>query len=155
MTTPRTAAAQLRALIERFAPAEQKRIRAVRTAMRKRLPSANELVYDYGTSVVISYSPTQHAIHAIAATAARPDGMRLYLTPGPRLPDPKKLLTGSGKQARYLVLENARRLTDPDVEALIAAAIGMASVSLPAEGRGDLVIRTSGEEKKPRRKPAK
>ena len=150
-----TPEAQLRSLIEKFDPKDQKLIRSVRSAVRKRLPSANELVYDYDTFFVISYSSTERPTDAIVATAARPDGVRLYLMQGPRLPDPKKLLTGSGKQTRFLRLETARQLAHPDVEALIAAALDQASAPLPSEGRGRLVIRTFGSKKRPRRKPAK
>jgi len=39
-----TPEAQLRFLIENFAPKEQRLIRSVRSAVRKRLPTANELV---------------------------------------------------------------------------------------------------------------
>ena len=39
--------AQLRSLIEKFDPEDQRFIRSVRSAVRKRLPTANELVYDY------------------------------------------------------------------------------------------------------------
>jgi hypothetical protein len=74
---------------------------------------------------------------------------------GPQLPDPKKLLMGSGKQTRFIRLEAARQLAHPDVEALIAAAIDHAGVPLPSKGRGRLVIRTFGAKKRPRRKLAK
>lgn len=150
-----TPEAQLRSLIEKFSPKDQKLIRSVRSAVRKRLPSAHELAYDYNTFFVIAYSPTEQPPDAILATAARPDGVRLYLMPGPQLPDPKKLLLGSGKQARYVPLETARRLTHPDIEALIAAAIEHATVPLAAKGRGRLIIRTFGPKKRPRRKSAK
>lgn len=53
-----TPEAQLRSLIEKFDPKDQRLIRSVRSALRKRLPTANELVYDYPNSVVIAYSPT-------------------------------------------------------------------------------------------------
>ncbi len=147
--------AQLRFLIEKFEPKDQKLIRSVRSAVRKRLPSANELVYDYNTFFVIAYSSTEHPLDGIVATAARPDGVRLYLTHGPQLPDPKKLLMGSGKQTRFIRLEAARQLAHPDVEALIAAAIDHAGVPLPSKGRGKLVIRTFGARKRLPRKRAK
>ena len=150
-----TPEAQLRSLIEKFDPIDQKLIRSIRSAVRKRLPSANELVYDYKTFFVIGYSPTDHPTDGIVAIAARPDGVRLYVMSRRPLPDPKKLLTGSGKQARFIRLEAARQLAHPDVEALIAAAIGHAGVPLPSRGRGRLVIRTFGAKKQPRRKPAK
>lgn len=150
-----TPEAQLRSLIEKFDAKEQKLIRAIRAAVRKRLPTANELVYDYKTFFVISYSPSEHPTEAVVATAARPDGMRLYLMNGPRLPDPKKLLLGTGKETRYIPLESAKRFAHPEVQALVAAAIEHANVPLPTEGRGRLIIRTLGAKKRLGRKAAK
>ena len=141
--TKGTPEAQLRSLIERFDPKDQKLIRAVRSAMRKRLPTANELLYDYKSHIVIGYSPTKRGAEGVASIAARVDGVRLYLMHGPQLPDPKKLLMGSGKQARFIRVEAASRLADPDVEALIAAAIDLAEVPLATEGRGRLIVRTT------------
>ena len=53
-----TPEAQLQSFYDRFDPAHQKFIRMVQAAVRKRLPTANELVYDYASFFVISYSPT-------------------------------------------------------------------------------------------------
>ena len=150
-----TPEAQLRFFIENFDPEEQRLIRSVRSAVRKRLPTANELVYDYYTFFVIGYSPTDHPTDGIVAIAARPDGVRLYLTPGPQLPDPKKLLLGSGKQTRFVRVEAASQLAQPDVEALIAAAIDRARVPLPSKGRGRLVIRSVSAKRQPRRRRPK
>ncbi len=146
-----TPEAQLRSLIEKFDPAEQRFIRSVRSAVRKRLPTANELVYDYRSFFVIAYSSTDRPMDAIVATAARPDGVRLYLMHGPQLPDPKRLLVGSGKQARFIRVEAARQLAHPDVAALIAVAIDLASVPLPSRGRGRLIIRTFAGKKRANR----
>lgn len=148
-----TPQARLRSLIDRFDPKEQQLIRSVRAAVRKRFPTANELLYDYGHSLVIGYSPTDRGIESIVAIAARADGVRLYLH-GARLPDPKKLLLGSGKLARYVAVEAAERLAHPDVEALMAAAIDHAAVPLPSEGRGRLILQSDGTKRPPRRKPA-
>jgi hypothetical protein len=150
-----TPAATLRSLIEKCDPGHQPLIRAVRSALRKRLPTANELVYAYADSLVISYSPSEHGIEGIVSTAARAGGVDLYFNQGHRLPDPKKLLMGSAKQVRFIHLETARRVKHPDVEALIVAAIQASGVPLPAMGGGKLIIRTDGEKKTPRRKTAK
>jgi len=150
-----TPEAQLRIFIEDFDLKEQKLIRSVRSAVRKRFPTAHELVYDYNTFFVINYSPTEHPLDGIVTIAARPDGVRLYLMHGPRVPDPKKLLEGSGKQTRFIRVETARRLAHPDVEALIAATIDLASVPLPSKGRGRVVIKTVSAKRKPRRRPPK
>src|SRR5690349_20702280 len=83
---------ELRSYLGRFDPRIQKLARSVRAALRRRFPTANELAYDYGTSVVVGYSPTDRGIDAIVALAARADAVRLYLSPGPQLPDPKGIL---------------------------------------------------------------
>ena len=147
--------AQLRAHIEKFDPKHQKLIRSVRSAVRKRLPAANEFVYDYNTFFVIAYSPTDTPTDGIVSIAARADGVQLYFIRGPQLPDPKKLLMGSGKQTRFIQVETASRLAHPDVEALIAAAIDQAGVPLASKGRGRLVIRTFPGKQRPRRRLAK
>jgi hypothetical protein len=147
-----TPEAQLRAYIEMFDPEHQRLIRSVRSAVRKRLPTANEFVYDYSTFFVIAYSPTDRPTDGIVSLAARADGVRLYLIHGPQLPDPKKLLLGSGKQVRFIRVEAARQLAHPDVEALIAAAIDHAGVPLPSKGRGRLVIWSASAKRRPRRR---
>jgi len=140
-----TPESQLRSLIENFDDKNQKLIRSVRSALRKRFPTANELVYDYGSSLVISYSPTEQGIEGILSTSARAEGSSLYFTNGPKLPDPKKLLQGSAKLVRFIPVEAASRLKHPDVEALIAAAIDKAAIPFPSKGGGKLVIKTFGK----------
>jgi hypothetical protein len=143
--------ARLRQFIAEFEPATQRRIRSIRTALRKRLPTANELAYDYRTFFVIAYAATENAVDAVVAFAARPDGLRLYLMNGPKLPDPKKRLKGAGKQTRYVEVESARSLAHPDVKALIVAALRSAKVPLPAKKRGELVIKTVSAKRQARR----
>jgi len=147
-----TPEAELRALIDRFDPKNQKLFRSVRTALRKQFPTANELAYDYPSSVVIGYSPTDKGVEAILAISARADGLALYFTHGPQLPDPKGLLQGSGKQTRFIPVESGKRLAHPDVKALIAASIERASVPLPASGKGMLIMKTDAAKKRKRRK---
>src|SRR5262249_30664023 len=147
--------AELRSFMDRFGPKEQKLFRSVRTAVRKRFPTANELAYDYPDSVVIGYSPTEKGIEAIVAIAARDDGVFLYLSHGPQLPDPKKLLQGSGKQVRFIRVDAASQLRHPDVEALIAAATEHATVPVPSKGKGKLIIQSSPSKRRPRRKSTK
>ena len=90
---------------------------------------------------------SQLRFESIFSTAARSDGMSLYFSHGPQLPDPKKLLRGSAKQVRFIKLETARHLKHPDVEALIAAALEKAKVPYPSRGLGKLIIKTFGPKK--------
>ena len=150
-----TPEAQLQSFYDRINPVQQKFIRSVQAAVRKRLPTANELVYDYGSFFVISYSPTDKGIDGIVSIATRADRVELYFNHGPLLPDPKQLLLGSGKLTRFIRIEAVRQLAHPDVEAFIAAAIDHSSVALPSRGKGRLVIKANKTvaAKKPSRLP--
>jgi hypothetical protein len=147
--------ARLRSYVDRLDPKNQKLVRSVRAAVRKRFPTANELAYDYNRFFVIGYSPTDRGIDSIVAIAARPTGVSLYFSQGPQLPDPKRLLQGSGKQTRFVQVEAASRLAHPDVDALITATIDQARIPLPSKGKGSLIIKSAAAKKRPRRRPTK
>jgi hypothetical protein len=150
--------AQLRSFNDRLNPKQQKLVRSIRAALRKRFPTANELAYDYSSFFVIGYSPNDRGIDSIVSIAARADRVELYFNRGPQLPDPKKLLMGSGKQTRFVRLETAKQLAQPDVEGFIAAAIDLSSIPLPPKGGGSLIIKTNkaaAAKKAPRRKSTK
>jgi hypothetical protein len=146
---------QLDGFIDKFSAEDQRLIRAVRRAVRKRLPTAHELVYDNYNFFVIGYSPTERPSDAILSIAARANSVSVCFIHGAKLPDPKKRLHGSGNQTRFIRVESARTLTDPDVEALVAAALAQAKTPLPATGRGTLIIRSVSAKQRPRRKPAR
>ncbi len=150
MLTPE---AQLRGFIGKMDAKDQALFRAARSAVRKRMPAANELVYDYPGNLVISYTPTDLGKEGILSLAGRPGDLRLYFGQGPRLPDPKKLLKGSAGTVRYIEVESARRLAHPDVAALIAGAIALSVNPLPAKGRGGLVIKKDGTNTSKRPRP--
>ena len=146
---------QLQSFIGKFSPEDQRRIRAVRAAVRKRFRPAHEMVYDNYNFFVIGYSPTERPSDAIVSIVAQANRVALCFIQGARLPDPKKLLQGSGNQTRSIPLESAGRLAEPDVEALIAAAIAGAKAPLPASGRAKLIIRSISAKQRPRRKESK
>ncbi|HET7064754.1 MAG TPA: hypothetical protein VFI49_10815 [Rudaea sp.] len=150
-----TPEAELQSYIDRLDPKDQKVMRSVRAAVRKRFPTANELAYDYSSHVVISYSSTDRASDAILAIDGRTDGVRLYFMHGPQLPDPKRLLQGSGSQARFVPVEAASQLADPDVNALIVAVGAKSTVPLPSKGKGALIIKLTAAKKRSQGKPTK
>jgi hypothetical protein len=150
-----SAPAQLRAFIHKFETKDQRLIRAVCKALRKRLPTAHELVYDNYNFFVIGYSPTERPGDAILSIAARANAVSLCFLQGARLPDPGKLLRGSGNQTRFLRLESATDLARPGVEALIAGAIAGANTPFAVSGRRKLIIRSISAKQQPRRRPAR
>jgi hypothetical protein len=143
---------RLRTFIEKFGPNDQRLIRAVRAAMRKRLPTANELVWDNYNFFVIGYSPTERPSDSILSIAARANGVGLCFIQGASLPDPKGLLLGEGRQTRFIRVDSASQLSHPDVERLIQAAIAHASQPFPSRGRGALVIRSISRKQRPRQR---
>src|SRR6202049_4414332 len=144
---------QLEIFIDKFDSKNAALIRFARKTLRKRLPTANELVYDNYNFFVIGYCSTDRPPDCIVSIAAAANGVGLSFYYGASLPDPLKLLLGSGSQNRFIRIESGATLTDPGVEALIAAAIAQGESPLPAKSRGALIIRSISKKQKPRRKP--
>src|SRR5436190_22166248 len=88
----RSAEAELRTLIAKFAPAHLRLIGAMRRWLRNRLPTAHEVVYEYRDCFVISFSPNEHGYEGVLAIRASANGVSLYFNQGRDLPDPAKLL---------------------------------------------------------------
>jgi len=147
-----TSEQQLASFIEKFDSKNAALIRSVRKVLRTRLPTANELVYDNYNFFVIGYCSTERPSDCILSIAAGANGVGLSFYRGATLPDPHRLLLGSGSQNRFIRIEPAATLTRPEVEELIAAAIQQAEDPLPGSGRGKLVIRSISKKQKPRRK---
>lgn len=93
-----TPAKQVAGFIAKFDPAIAKLTRGARAKMRKRLPTAVELVYDNYNALAIGFGPTERTTDAILSVAAYATGVTLYFTYGKSLPDPDKRLEGAGNQ---------------------------------------------------------
>jgi uncharacterized protein DUF1801 len=146
---------QLKTFIAKFEPKHQTLIRAVRKALRKLFPTAYELAYDNYNFFVIGYGSSERPSDCIVSMAAGANGVGLCFIHGANLPDPHKLLLGSGNQTRFIRLGSVDVLARPEVEALIDAAIARAKTPLPARSRGRLIIRSVSAKQRPRRRPAK
>src|ERR1700678_3777688 len=123
---------QLAGFIEKFDSKNAPLIRTVRKVLGKRLPTAKELVYDNYNLFVIGYCSTERPSDCIFSIAAAANGVGLSFYCGASLPDPLKLLFGSGSQNRFVRIESTATLAHPGVEALIAAAIAQAERPLSA-----------------------
>lgn len=143
---------QLRGFIAKFEPKHQALIRAVRKTLRKRFPTAYELAYDNYNFFVLGYGPTERPSDCILTMAAGANGVGLCFVRGARLPDPKKVLLGSGNQTRFIRVASVDDLARPEVEALVAAAVAQSREPLPTSGRGKLIIRSVSAKQRPRRR---
>jgi hypothetical protein len=136
--------------IAKFTPEMGKLIRGARARMRGFIPQALELVYDNYNFFVIGYSPTERPTDYIVSLAANSKGVGLSFNHGATLADPKKILLGAGKQNRFIRLPNAAVLREPEVEALLDAAVAQAK-PLPESGRGCTIIRSVSAKQRPRK----
>lgn len=147
-----TAEQQLRTFIDKFAPSNRALIRAARRIMRKRYPGAYELVYDNYNFFVIGYSPTPRPSDAVFSIAAAANGASLCVINGAKLEDPEKLLTGGGRQVRFIRLPTASVLERPAVKSLMRAAVVLSGTAFPKRRRSQLVIRSVSARQRPRRR---
>jgi hypothetical protein len=149
----RSAEAELRGLIDKFASAHQRLVGAVRRSLQKRLPTAHEVVYEYRDCFVISFSPNEHGYEGVFAIRASADGVKLYFNQGKGLPDPEKLLQGSAN-ARWILVEGAFTLARPAVASLIDEALARNRVPFARTGRGPVVVRLTSAKKRGQRRPS-
>ena len=145
---------QIAAFIAKFDPKMAKLITSLRTAVRKRFPTAIELIYDNYNFLVFGFCTTDRASDCLVSLAAQAKGVSLCFYWGKTLPDPHKILLGSGNQVRWIRLEGPATLARPEVEALLKAAVAQAKHPLPAE-KGYTIVKSVSAKQRPRRAPAK
>jgi hypothetical protein len=144
--------AQLDGFLNKYAPEIAALARACLAKMRTRLPGATQLVYDNYNALAIGFGPSEKTSHAIFSIALYPRWVSLFfLQAAAKLPDPHKLLTGSGNVARHIVLKSASDLDQPAIEQLIAEALQRAIEPIDPTAPGGLVIRSVSAKQRPRR----
>jgi hypothetical protein len=154
MATAASPTAQLCAFLAKFSPEISARAQAILKKMRARYPSALELVYDNFNALAIGFCPTERASEVIFSLAIYPNWINLFFLQGKTLPDPKKILQGSGNQVRHIRLPSPGTLDEPDIVALMKVAAAHAKVPFDPACKHRLIIRAVAAKQRPRR-PAK
>jgi hypothetical protein len=142
---------QLRGFIAKFDPAMGELIRKCRSVMRKRFPTANELVYDNYNFFVIGYCTTERPSDCVVSLAVNSKGIGLSFYRGATLPDPHRILQGGGNQNRFVRLDSVAALSSPELQELLDAAEAQADPPFVKSGRGKLIIRSISEKQRPRK----
>jgi hypothetical protein len=142
---------QLNAFIDKYTPEMAATARQCLKKMRARLPGAIQLVYDNYNALAIGFSPSERSSEAIFSIVLFPRYVTLFFLQGKKVPDPNKLLQGSGKVVRTIRLEKAADLDKPAVEELISSALKSAKVPIDHNARGKLIIRAVLAKQRPRR----
>jgi hypothetical protein len=112
-------------------------------------------VYNNYNFFVIGFEPSERPSDCFISIAAAANGVGSCFIHGATLPDPARILSGSGKQTRLVRLPSADVLAQPEVQALLKVAAEQARMPLPSRGRGKLIIRSVSAKQRPRRKPQK
>jgi hypothetical protein len=144
-------AKQVAGFIEKFDPSIAKLTRACRAIIRKRYPSAIELVYDNYNALAIGYSPTEKTSDAVFSLAVYARGLNLYFMYGRSLTDPDGLLEGNGTQGAFIRVPSPDTLSEPKVIDLIQRAVKRQRPTFSPSGRGYTVIKSISAKQRPRR----
>ena len=147
-----TAAAQFRAFLAKYDPAVAAEARRALTKTRPLVPGATELVYDNYNALVVGFGPSERASDAVISLAIFPRWVTLcFIQNGPDIPDPDRLLKGSGNVVRHVRLVSAADLDKPAVKRLIREALKLADVPIKKSGTRRMVIKSVSVKQRPRR----
>lgn len=142
---------QLDGFIAKYSPAVAAQARDALERLRARLPGAAELVYDNYNALAIGWGPSDRASEVVLSIALFPRWVSLFFMHGADLPDPHRLLKGSGRQVRHIVLASSHTLDQPAVQELIAAAVARSPVPLDAAHPRRLIIKSVSAKQRARR----
>jgi hypothetical protein len=120
--------------------------------MRRLVPGAVQMVYDNYNGLVVGFGATERASQAVVSLLMLRDHLTLcFIDDGASLPDPERLLQGSGRVVRHIPLGSARDLDRPAIRALIAEAVRRSEVPFDARARTRLVIKSISKKQRPRK----
>ena len=139
---PASAARQVAGFIAKFDPKVASLARAARAALRRKFPTAVELVYDNYNALAMGLGPSERTSEVFVSLAVYVSGVNLYFMHGASLPDPEGRLQGEGRQGGFIRLESVKQLDEPAVAALLRAAVRHGQTPLPSAGRGYTVVKS-------------
>jgi hypothetical protein len=147
-----TPAQALAGFMAKYTPSMAKEGRAALARMRKLVPGAVQFVYDNWNGLVVGFGPTERPSEAVVSIIMLPDHVSLcFIQDAPNLPDPQRLLKGSGNVVRHVRLESARDLEKPAFRDLVKAAVARSDVPFAPSRARRLVIKSVSRKQRPRR----
>ena len=138
-----TPAAQFRRFLVRYDAGVAAEARRALSKLRALVPGAVELVYDNYNALVIGFGPSERASEAVLSLAIFPRWVTLcFIQNGPEIPDPRRLLKGSGNVVRHVRLGAANDLDTPAIKALVRGALKLAEVPIRKSATRRMVIKS-------------
>jgi hypothetical protein len=145
------AEAQLDTFIDKFTPEVGALTRELLEKTKARIPGSTIMVYDNYNALAIGFGPTEKAGQAVLSLAVMPRWVTLCFLRGVGLPDPHRLLNGSGSQVRHVRLHTPAAFDDPRVQDLIRAALQRCEPPIDQAGEQKLIIKSISAKQRPRR----
>ncbi|HEY4070513.1 MAG TPA: hypothetical protein VGM04_03035 [Sphingomicrobium sp.] len=145
------AQSQLDTFIDKFTPEVAALTRALLVKMKERIPGSTILVYDNYNALAIGFGPSAKAGQAVLSLAVMPRWVTLCFLYGAGLPDPHKLLKGSGSRVRNIRLHTALAFDDPRLQELISNALDRCEPPINPGREHELVIKSISAKQRPRR----
>jgi len=142
---------QLASFLAKFTPEVAALAEALLGEMRRRYPMALELVYDNYNALAIGFGPSERASEAIFSIAVFPRWVSLFFLQGKGLPDPDRILRGSGNVARHIRMPSPATFDEPAVQELMKQALARAKVPFDPRSKHRLIIKSISAKQKPRR----
>jgi hypothetical protein len=118
----RPPAAELKKFLGAFSPEIAKIALRVRAFVLGQAPLAHELIYDADNAVALGYSFTERPSDAFCHVAVYARWVNLGFDRGSLIPDPERLLEGSGR-VRHIRIESLDDLREPHVGRFLRAAM--------------------------------
>jgi hypothetical protein len=149
-----SAAKQLAGFIAKFSPAIAREARGALTRRRRLLPAgAVQMVYDNWNGLVVGFGPNDRPSDAIVSILVVADHVTVcFINDAPSLPDPHRLLRGSGNMVRHVRLASARDLDGAPLKALVKAAIAQSDVPFAYTGRPRMIVKSISAKQRSRRR---
>lgn len=94
----------------------------LRALVLRELTSCHESIYDAYSAVAIGYGPTGRLSEDICHIAVYSKHVNLGLNRGTLLPDPQRVLKGTGTWIRHVTLTSTADLDRPEIRAFLRAA---------------------------------
>jgi len=154
MSKPTTEELELARFLAKYTPEIAARAEVILAKMRRRYPTALELVYDNYNALAIGFAPSERTSEAIFSIAVYPKWVSLFFLQAKGLVDRGKLLKGSGSVARHIVLTTPELLDEPGVVELMEQAVAAARVPFSTDGKHRPIIKSVSARQRPRRPAA-
>lgn len=146
--TPR---AQLAGFLAEFEPGVAALARRCLEVVRRLAPGALERVYDAYNALAIGFATGDSMKETFIHVAVYPRHVNIGFNAGIDLPDPAKLLEGTGSAVRHVRVADASRLDDPALAEIVRAAAARAGHIGRRGARGKMRIVKIYERRRPRR----